>query len=80
MIPSEPEAADYVLLARYPSELDAELARSVLKCEDIPSVIFRDDAGGMAPPIQLTMGVRLLVPRTDLERAREILEASKNGT
>ena len=65
---------DIVMLERFPSELDAEIAKSVLGCEGIPAMILKDDAGGMEPQFQLTMGVRLMVRQADLDRAREILD------
>ncbi|MHB9111854.1 MAG: putative signal transducing protein [Thermoleophilia bacterium] len=64
---------EIVLLKRYPSEMDAIFARSVLESESIQSVIFKDDAGGMEPQFQLTQGVRLMIRAEDLERARELI-------
>ena len=68
-------ADDIVLCQRYVSDFDAELSRTLLESENISAMVMRDDAGGMDPQFQLTLGVRLMVRREDLERAKEILGA-----
>ncbi len=62
-----------VLLKRFPSEVEAEMARSVLECEGVPALVLSDDAGGMEPQLQWIRGVRLMVRESDVSRAREIL-------
>lgn len=69
--------SDVILLKRFPSELDAQMAKGVLECEGIQAIVLRDDAGGMEPQFQLTMGVRLMVHSEDFERARAILDESE---
>lgn len=58
---------------RYPSEMDAIFARTLLESEGIEAMIMKDDAGGMEPQFQLTQGVRLMVRAEDLEKARDLI-------
>ncbi|MFZ5624661.1 MAG: putative signal transducing protein [Gemmatimonadota bacterium] len=68
-------ANDTVVIRRFISELDAELARSVLEANGIPAVILRDDAGGMLPSLPYQSQSRLEVRTEDAEEARALLEA-----
>ena len=54
---------------------EAEVAASVLKGAGIPVSIEADDAGRMRPHMQLSLGVRLLVPASAAKVATELLEA-----
>lgn len=53
----------------------AEAAVSLLHSEGIEAVIHADDAGGELPNLDFAGGVRVLVARGDLERARMILRS-----
>jgi hypothetical protein len=54
---------------------DAEVGRTVLEGAGILATIFRDDCGGWMPGYYYSReGIRLMVNRADLARAREILE------
>ena len=63
-----------VVLKIFNSELDAKMARDVLKDEGITASVFKDDGGGMEPHLQRTLGVRLVVNPVDADRARRILQ------
>jgi predicted Fe-Mo cluster-binding NifX family protein len=63
-----------VVLKVFTTEMDANMARDVLKDEGVNAFIFKDDGGGMEPHLQRTNGVRLVVNRGDVDRAREILK------
>jgi len=63
-----------VMIAEYTSELEAEMAKSQLEAEGIDSWILKDDAGGMQPQLQMTVGVRLFVDEKDVEEALGILD------
>jgi len=52
------------------------MAQQILDRSEIKSFISADDAGGMEPQLQRSMGVRLVVNRTDAERALEILSTA----
>ena len=64
-----------VVIRNYPSEVEAQLAQAVLEVHGIPSMLLRDDAGGMQPTLTALSGVRLLVRHDDAVEALKILEA-----
>ena len=66
---------DVVVLKMFSSEIEAGMAQQVLQEGGVSAFIFKDDAGGMEPHLQRTVGVRLLVKLTDAERANRMLEA-----
>lgn len=57
-----------------PTRIEAEIAKGVLESNDIKSIIVADDAGGMQPPLQNSMGVELRVHPSNLKKAKKILE------
>lgn len=63
-----------VVIKIFSNEVDAEMAQQLLEDSGVRTFVFKDDAGGMEPQLQLTGGVRLVASRADAERAREILE------
>jgi hypothetical protein len=63
------------VIRSYPSEVDARLAQAVLEVHGIPSMLLRDDMGGMQPTLTALSGVRLLVRHDDAVAAIRILEA-----
>ena len=63
-----------IVLKVFATEIEAKMARDVLKDEGITAFVFKDDSGGMEPHLQRTGGVRLGVNATDAERAQKILE------
>jgi hypothetical protein len=69
-----------MILKEYATEFDASIDQEHLESHGIESFISKDDAGGMRPHLQLTMGVRLLINENDLERATEILNAFHDYT
>jgi len=60
-------------LAIFNADYEANLAQSILDSEGIFSAVFKDDAGGMEPQLQLTRGVKLKVLSKDMEPAKIIL-------
>jgi len=66
-------SGDRVVLEKFPTRLEAELAAGLLESEGIMTFVMADDAGGTYPPLQFVRGVRLLVFTEDQTRAREIL-------
>jgi hypothetical protein len=67
-----------VAIKTFDNEAEAAMAQQMLEDSGVRAFIFKDDAGGMEPHMQLTGGVRLLVSRTDSNRAREILEQTSD--
>jgi len=67
---------DLVVAAEFTNLTQAEVFRAMLNASGIDAIVLKDDAGGMAPTLQIFMGVRLMVRAEDLEMAQEILEAT----
>jgi hypothetical protein len=66
--------SEEVVVKIFNNEIDAKMARDVLKDEGITASVFKDDGGGMEPHLQRTRGVRLVVKPVDADRARKILQ------
>lgn len=64
---------DAVVVERFSTRLEAEMAAGLLEAEGIQAFVSADDAGGAYPPLQYVRGVRLIVFQEDETRAREIL-------
>ena len=65
---------DLVVLRVFSNEIEAGMSQQVLQESGVKAFVFKDDVGGMEPQLQLTGGVRLLVNRSDAERAHQILK------
>ena len=65
---------DLVVLRVFSNEIEAGMSQQVLQKSGVKAFIFKDDVGGMEPQLQLAGGVRLVVNRTDADRAHEILK------
>jgi len=72
-------ANEVAVIKVYAHELDAIMAQEVLQQAGVSAFIFADDAGGMEPHLQRTLGVRLLVSQADAARALEILQTLTSG-
>jgi hypothetical protein len=67
-------SASPVVIATFANELEAHVARAVLDAHGIPSMLLRDDAGGMQIALSYLRGVRLAVRHADAVRALRLLE------
>jgi putative signal transducing protein len=65
---------EVVVIKIFSNETDATMAQQVLQESGIRAFVSKDDAGGMEPHLQRTSGVRLVVNRTDIEVAHELLQ------
>jgi hypothetical protein len=65
---------DEFVLKVFSSEIEAGMAQQILQEGGVRSFMFKDDAGGMEPHLQMTGGVRLLINRAEVERANRILK------
>ena len=66
--------AEMVVVKIFSNETEAIIAKGLLESEGIIALIRKDDVGGMLPPLQQAMGVKLLVDRQDKDKALSILE------
>ena len=65
----------YTKLRTFPSRLEAEMAAEVLNKSQIPFIIQSEDTGIFGPgSMPSPRGARLLVPREDMRRARDLLK------
>ena len=68
-------AEEIIAVRTYADELQATMAQQALKEAGVRSFVLKDDAGGMEPHLQRTIGVRLVVSQIDADRAHEILQS-----
>jgi hypothetical protein len=64
---------NYVVVATFLNEVNAELAQATLAAGGIESYLKYDDIGGMLPVLQEIGGVKVLVDPSNLEEARVLL-------
>lgn len=65
---------DEIVIARsYSYRHEAKIGRSMLEANGIDAKIYSDDSGGEYPSLSSSNGVRLLVRRSDAEKARKLL-------
>ena len=69
-------SSDLVVVEEFTNVVQAEVFRAMLNASGIDAIVVKDDAGGMAPALQIFVGVQLMVRAEDLDVAREILEAT----
>lgn len=64
---------EVVVIEMFSNEIEANMAQQMLREAGVRAFVFKDDAGGMEPHLQRTIGVRLVVNCADAERGRRIL-------
>lgn len=67
-------SASPVVIATYANEFAALVAQAVLEAHDIPSMLLRNDGGGMQVTLSYLHGVRLAVRHADAVRALHLLD------
>ncbi len=71
---------DLVLIARFFTPVEAHMLQSRLQAEGVPAVVADAQIVGVNPLLTMAVGgVRVLVPESDFERAREIVSAIDRG-
>ncbi len=65
---------DITVIRTFSNEMDAEMARQMLRNAGVEAFVFKDDAGGMEPYLQLTNSVRLVVSKENAGRAYEVIQ------
>ncbi|MFI5343740.1 MAG: putative signal transducing protein [Chlamydiales bacterium] len=68
---------DFVLAGVYESRFDADLIKTYLGEAGIEAIIQADDAGGTMPYLSFSNGVKIFVPKSDLEEATIIMQQHK---
>lgn len=63
-----------VIVEKYSSDMEAQLAQTTLKAAGIDSVIMRDGADGMLQVLEYIEGISLLVNEEEAEEAKALLE------
>ena len=66
---------EVALLKTFPSDFEAQTAKLQLDEAGIKSFISTDNEGGMMPSLSLSIGVKVMVNKDDLEKAVEVLKA-----
>ncbi|MBM3707867.1 MAG: DUF2007 domain-containing protein [Actinobacteria bacterium] len=64
-------------LKTFNSRIEADIAKSYLKSNNIKSFIVADDAGSMYPSQDFVSGVKLLVNKKDYMQAKKLLSSIK---
>ena len=71
---------DLVLIARFFTPVEAHMLQSRLQADGVLAVVIDAQLVGVNPLLTLALGgVRVLVPESDYERAREIVSAIERG-
>lgn len=63
----------YIPVATYSNEVEAELAQATLAAAGIDSYLKYEDIGGMMPILQQSEGIKLLVEEDNIEEANTLL-------
>jgi len=63
----------YTIIDTFTSSFEAEMAAKLLEASGIKAIVHTDNAGGLEPQLDLTGGVRVLVPEAEATSARAVL-------
>lgn len=69
----------FVELKTVYDEMEAQILVTLLNDRNIDSIIDKDDAGGMHPHLNATLGIKILVLENDLDSAKKIIEKKELG-
>lgn len=64
-----------VVIGTYSNEFEAQLARAELEAANIPVQFLSDGLSGVHPHLQFARGIRIAVPESEAEAARDLLQA-----
>lgn len=68
--------SDTVIIARFFTRHEGEIAQGFLLDAGIPAALFSDDAGGMEPQLAFVRPARLVVRREHKDAAVELLSGA----
>ncbi|HEX6210929.1 MAG TPA: DUF2007 domain-containing protein [Methylomirabilota bacterium] len=71
-------SSDPIVVRTFLTSVDADIARTALEAAGIPSMVRSDDCGGLRPHLWMG-GVALLVPASEAESARALLDDLETG-
>ncbi|MFA5011129.1 MAG: DUF2007 domain-containing protein [Ignavibacteria bacterium] len=63
------------LVKSYQSDFEAQTAKAQLDEAGIKCFLSSDNEGGMIPALSLSIGIKLMVNKDDVDKAKEILKA-----
>jgi hypothetical protein len=63
----------YTTIDTFTSSFEAEMAAKLLQSAGIEAIVHSDNAGGLEPQLDLTGGVRVLVPENEAHTAKAVL-------
>jgi hypothetical protein len=66
-------SSEFAVVRVFTNDVEAGAVRSLLESRGLDAFVWTDDAGGAYPFLQPTWGVRLVVPREQLDDALAIL-------
>jgi hypothetical protein len=72
-------SSDVVVIRKYPTMIEAQLAQATLQASEIPAIVLADNGGGMLPMLQIAFPIRLAVRSEHADEAREILDEIEAG-
>ena len=61
------------------STVEAQLIVGMLDANGIDAIVSADDVGGLEPQLQLTGGVRVLVPVESLDEAQALIAEARDA-
>ena len=64
---------DLLTVKTYGTRAEADTAKTLLDSQKIEALVISDDAGGVDPILANVNGVQLKVGKTDLEKAKKLL-------
>jgi hypothetical protein len=71
--------AELTEAVRVISTVEAQLIAGMLRSNGIEALVATDDVGGLEPQLQLTGGVRVLVPTDELSAAQALIAEAQEG-
>ena len=68
-----PDYVDWVTIYTFTDRYEADLAQGLLEANDIEAATSSDDCGSVDPALAFGLGVRLMVKKQDVNKAKEVL-------
>ena len=62
------------------NDLEAQIIKGLLQENQIEAYIQKDDCGGMEPQLQITEGIKVLVPSDQYRMANTLIESYQNSS